>query len=945
MYPVLILREEVVCLVLLLFLAYTAHAYHMGKDSKFFYRLLIYAIIHVVFDIITVLTVNNLDSVPSWLNYTCHVIFYMSAILFSKEVMTYVVHMVYPEISKKFDIYSYVLPAIYLLCVPFLNLEYIVGNGTNSSYGSAAIIGYSVAFLFFLVTFVVIFANFKKLSATVKSALLPMLVILVVAEITQVIVIELLFTGGAVTIVTIGFFFSLENPVQVFRQKAFTDALTGLKSRHSFDEDLKTQDELFKANPSDDYIFAYCDINSLRSVNGSFGHLEGDNYITFIATGLSACLQSAKAIYRIGGDEFLAMYQRKPESLVQDELRAIQKYCADYSAEMKYIPSVSVGYAVSSKEYKSLHDVIRTADYIMYKNKETMREKQAFVTDNSGTRLNLSGLTDRVFDAMCASNERIYPYITNLETGVTRVSREWVAYFNLPNEFTVGFNDIWEEHIHPDDRQKFLDDIAAVMTGKKQYHNVQYLARNANGEYVKCSCSGAVYHGKDGEPDIFAGYLVNHGIPELIDQVTGLPNFLALDGYVQPTIDSGKRAMIIKLGINSFSRINMLYGYVDGDTLLKRMSQIIQNEVGNRGLTFCQDGNNFSVFLPDCSAENAREIYNSIRRTLASGVVIDDTVSVPIDISGGATEVRPGVPSRKVVRSSLLYALDESIYEHHGDLVFYNSESGAEQDSDFGLLAAVHHDAVTEKKGFYLRYQPIVDTASGMIRGAEALLRWSSPEYGGEVAPSRFIAFIESDPCYYDLGFEIIHQALEATSEFRKFIPEFRMNVNITAMQLTSDTFVDNVCKDLDSFGLPHDALILELTERCKELDINFLATKIAQIRNTGIMVAFDDIGTGYSSIQLLITIPVDEIKLDRSFVLGQMSDSVYGVFTEALLRGVRERNAVICFEGVESEAVYQSVRNFGDSLCQGYYFAKPQHAGELLKRIENEERNKRDSM
>ena len=931
MYPVLILREEFVCLIILIFLRFTARSYHMGKDSRSFYRLLFFAMLHVIFDIVTVLTVNHVETVPPIVNYLCHIAFYMAAILYSREISIYVFKMSYPEKTHSFSVITLFFAAAYLCCIPFLEIEYQVCIGTNSSAGSAAIVGYSLGFLYFLIALVIIILNYSKLSRSVKNALLPMMFVLIIAEIGQMLVRELLFTGGAVTIVTVGFFFSLENPVHVFEQKVNTDALTGLRSRHRYDEEIAAMNKEFKASPSDRYIFAYCDINNLRGVNGSFGHQEGDNYITFIARGLSGCLRHAGSIYRMGGDEFLAVYVDCTEEVVSGELKKLQEYCRKAEGTMKYVPSVAVGYAVSGKDYKSLIDVIRTADYIMYKNKAEMSVYKTYINTAEGTRLNLSGLTDRVFNAMCESNRRNYPFITNLETNVTRVAPGWKEFFGLPDEYVVDFLDIWKEYIYPDDRNDFIDNITVVLNEKEKYYEGEFRARGADGEYVRCSCCGAIYHGKDGDPDIFAGYMINHGILEKVDAVTGLPNFLVMDEYVQDTIDNDRQAIILKLGINQFSRVNMLYGYLGGDRILKEMAVIIQDYSSQYGKVFCQDGSNFSMLLPDCSRENANILFERLSYIFSSGINVD-SVMVPLNISGGAVEIVPGIKTdRPTIRSSLLYAIDESVYSQHSKLVFYEMPSADKEDSEFKLLAAVHHDAITKMNYFDLWYQPIYDSISGQMKGAEALLRWIHPEYG-EVKPSRFIRFLENDPAYYNLGLRIIREALKACAEFRKMNPEFSVSVNITAAQLQHENFIHSLQSIIAESNVPEDALILELTERCKELDTDFLYEKITQIRKCGIKVAFDDMGTGYSTIALLLNIPVDEIKLDYSFTRELTENKDYQVFVDALVKGRENRGYMICFEGIETEEQKQFVKKYGKTLSQGFLYSKPTPAEKVME-------------
>lgn len=373
MYPILILRCELVCLVILVFLFFVSRSYKIDRESRSFSRLLTFALIHVVFDIITVLTVNHTATVPSWINWICHVIFYLSAIFFSCELFSYVTAICYPIRAHKLYAAGHMLTLLYICLLPFLRIDYVPDLGTYSSTGPAAIVGYGLAFLFFFGALVLIFTHWKSMPEPIRRTLIPMMLVLMITEICQVIWKSVLFTGGAITIVTVGFFFSLENPVEVFRKQAYLDALTGVRSRSSYEEDINKYDEQFRKNPGDSYSFVFLDLNDLRSVNNRFGHAEGDSYISLIASGIRQCLQKSAAVYRIGGDEFLVLYYGTGEETIEKELRDLQNFCSETSKELPYTAAVSAGYARSSAGYKSLLDVVKTADHAMYQNKAKMK--------------------------------------------------------------------------------------------------------------------------------------------------------------------------------------------------------------------------------------------------------------------------------------------------------------------------------------------------------------------------------------------------------------------------------------------------------------------------------------------------------------------------------------------------------------------------------------------
>ena len=929
MYPLLIVREEIVCLIILLFLWVNGHFYKMGKDHGSFQRMLVYAIGHVVFDIVTVLTVNSLDKVPLWFNFVAHVIFYLFAILFSQEFLCYVIALSYEKrIQKAVRIGSICPLVVYLVLLPVMPIVYLQGNGTNYSLGAAAFAGYGLAMAFFIGSGIILSVNYKKLAPHVRMALIPMLAILVAAECIQIAVPELLITGGAATIVTVGFFFSLENPADVFKQKLLIDALTGVKSRHSYEIEIQRMETEYARNRKIRFGLVFCDINNLKAVNDEHGHLEGDSYIGRIAQILMRDLRSAESIYRMGGDEFLAVYRGMDEAEIQRETDRVKADCEAMSAETPYRMGVAIGCAVSGKEYATLRNVLRVADYLMYKNKADMKRAAAFLS-RDGQKLNLTGLTDRIFDVFAATGDRNYLTLCNMSTNVTRWSKSAVAYFDLPGEFIFDSATVWMEYIHPDDRADYWADLSDVISGVKKDHDMEYRVRNKRGEYVICTCRGSIIKGKNGDPDLFAATITNHGISESIDPVTGLHNEQALVPYLEELLRAGQKVSFLTVGICTFSRINLLYDYKNGDLILGQFAEIMKRLPGKSGRIFRMGGTKFLLCLPEVDAQEIPRIYKALQNA-ASHEIVSNSIVIPLRLAGGAfvmdEHFTGGIAA---IRNNLTHALERSKQESHGRLIFYNDPTLDGTEENFRLLAAIHQDAVAERKGFYLEYQPILRMDNEEVIGAEALLRWRDEQFG-KVGPGQFVPWLENDPCFYQVGRWILQKALLDAREMRSVVPGFVVNVNITVLQLEDERFNSMVVEALRESGFPPQQLCLELTERCRELDFDFLKSQIDFFHSFGIQVALDDVGTGFSSLSMLLHLPVDEIKLDKTFITDIRSREANQVFVGAIAEATRRMGYHCCLEGIEDRETYEYLKGFGATSCQGYYFAKPLPVGEL---------------
>ncbi|MBQ1365530.1 MAG: EAL domain-containing protein [Clostridia bacterium] len=927
--PILILRTEIVCLILLAYLIFVSRTFRMGKEGRIFNLIMTFGMIHVVMDAVTVWTVNHPESIPPWLNDTVHLVFYLSAILFSTEILLYMTDLCYPKNLKTIRIVADSLVAAYLIAIltGLLKIEYGQFDGTRASIGSAPAAGFALCFLFFLVCIAMILQNRRHVGKHLQMLLVPMLFLLLAMEIVQILVKEFLFTGATLTVITVGFFFSLENPTAVLEKKIMMDALSGLGSRSSYEHDMEQYDAEFLRDRTIPFTFVFIDINNLRSINGLYGHEEGDAYIGKVAALLVANLHQAEHIYRMGGDEFLAIFRKTEEKAVVRDIQRVHDAC-DREDEKgtwgKYRPELAIGYAVSDTKYNNLRDVLRVADYMMYRNKTALKREVAVGTvHENGTRLNLYGLTDRVFDAMCLTSVEFYPYMTNLETGVTRIAPAMEEFFGLGSEFIQDFLSVWMDRVHPADRDGYERDIRATLKGLQDYHFYRYRARAKDGTYVDMTCRGGLYHGRDGEPDIFSGYIVNHGAPQTRDSVTSLMNERALRERMEKDIPAGTEMILMRMEIRNLNRAKMLYGTEALNSVLRSTADICLHAVKDHGEVYSEGARNFIFVLPGNDRSVAEEVFGKVREACAGGVMGGNRV-IPLNVYAGALELPdPNLKDTDQIRSAMQYISEEAGFEQGGSKVLFRRTAGGTGEEDATLLRTVHHDCLTDRSHFFLRLQPIIDAASEKVAGAEALLRYKSPAYG-EVPPGRFISFLESDAGYTELGYDILRMALQHAGKIRQTLPEFNINVNITALQLYADDFIPRVKHILEEENYPADHLILELTERCKEMEFDILKQRVNDLREAGFRVALDDMGTGFSTIDLLLHLNVNEIKLDMQFTQHMRENENDPKFAELLVALAEENDMLLCFEGVETEEQRDYLKRFGRVLFQGYYYDRP---------------------
>lgn len=317
-----------------------------------------------------------------------------------------------------------------------------------------------------------------------------------------------------------------------------------------------------------------------------------------------------------------------------------------------------------------------------------------------------------------------------------------------------------------------------------------------------------------------------------------------------------------------------------------------------------------------------QQLYNEIVDAFSNKIEVGSK-RIPIKISGGAIFLEPYMNEINAVRSRLTYAMNHSRYEHHGELVIFNDEVCRNNENQFELISVIHQCATHNFEGFRLFYQPIADTKTGTICGMEALLRWELEPYG-LVSPGIFMEWLEEDPCIFELGNWILRTALEDVKKILTKHPGFFVNVNVAAAQLERKEFRESVMKILKETGTSPERLCLELTERCRHLDTNFLKKEVAFFHSLGIKVALDDFGTGNSSLSLALDLPFDELKVDMSFIRNIQDKPQNQAMVQSIVDYARRTNTQTCIEGIENKTVSDYISQFGATWHQGYYYSKP---------------------
>ena len=539
---------------------------------------------------------------------------------------------------------------------------------------------------------------------------------------------------------------------------------------------------------------------------------------------------------------------------------------------------------------------------------------------------------DKIFEAFSATAKGSYIYLCDMWTDMSRWSKSAVDYFGLPGEYMEDAGTIWAQHIHPEDRRRYQEDIDAVFSGRKKNHELEYRAMDKNGNYVVCTCSGVVIEDEAGNPEFFAGTITNRGTIENIDPTTNLYNLYEFLNALRLLRERGKKYRVLLVGFKHFSDVNDLYGYSFGNEAMKLFVSIMQNDLMDKGKVFRMDGTRFAVLTTELRVDDLKNYYLRLQEKAKNHLTVQEN-NVSLALCGGLVVVEDCQISEHAIHAAARYALNVSKNERHGELWIVENDDVDKNKKTVELINVLRSSIIEECRGFYLCYQPVVSPQTGKMTGAEALLRWNREPYG-EISPGQFIPWLEKDSAFFDLGNYVLRQAMLDGKEFLKDHPDMIINVNLSYAQLERSEFRNTLVGFLLSTGFPPEHLCLELTERCRLLDMNFLRNEIIFLKSYGIKIALDDFGTGFSSLNLLRELPIDYIKIDRGFVSEIENNKADQSIVKAVMTCARELDIGVCVEGIENERLRDYLQNYSAQGYQGYYYSKPV-TKEEFKRLE----------
>lgn len=405
------------------------------------------------------------------------------------------------------------------------------------------------------------------------------------------------------------------------------------------------------------------------------------------------------------------------------------------------------------------------------------------------------------------------------------------------------------------------------------------------------------------------------------DVLTGLPNRQYFWQSLKNAINSNRDFFILQIDVKHLKRINETYGYSVGDQVIKEMVNRLQPLVKEHDVLARIGGNEFSVIIRESEQDRCEEIGNQFIAAIKEPFSIYGQYQCNVSLNIGAAHYPKDSSSAEDLMKYADLAAFTVKAQNENCIKFYSTDLKENLRKQNEIEVALRN-AINEKQ-FELYLQPVLDLESGDIVKAEALIRWNRPSIG-MVPPDEFIPIAEQTGLILSIGQWVIEEATKILSELHQQDKPIKLSVNLSPAQVNDSNLLKTIRDSVATNNIDASYLELELTEGVLVDDFDKIRLFLEEVRNMGISVAIDDFGTGYSSLSYLQKLPIDHLKIDRSFIgelTGSESNRAIVLAVIAMAKGL---NLGVIAEGVENEDQQQFLRDNDCQAAQGYLFSRP---------------------
>ncbi len=558
------------------------------------------------------------------------------------------------------------------------------------------------------------------------------------------------------------------------------------------------------------------------------------------------------------------------------------------------------------------------------------------------------------------SLEELYEYISsasndgfqyiNFQNGYSIISPKWKQLFEI-NDGENQYEKIVAEKICNEDRQKFLDKMQTIESHQETSYEIEYRIHDGR---TWISHTGTNRYDENGE--IIEKFSFFRDISELkekqleleymayFDSETGVYNrnyfVKRLERAVGKIPNSYNKVQVLYLDIDNYNIINDSVGFILGDELIIKFAKMLNEYVTHTLKVGRFNNDEFAIAFYDAEDdESALNLYKDIIKKLEKPIELSDGSKVYVSVSAGIASY----PSGGKTAVDLIRCADIAMYnvKQHGKNGMFVFEENMLKKFMKNVKLEQKLKTTVDTLGFMLYYQPQYYSEKKELRGVEALIRWQLAN-GEYVSPGEFIPMAEKNGCIVNIGTWVIKHALADYTVWKnEYGYDGIISINISAIQLREKNFKDTLLHYVEINNLTPEHIEIEITESVLIEDFESTISILEELRNRGFKVSLDDFGTGYSSLSYLRDIPIDTLKIDKSFVDTILLDDSTSIITDAVITMVKKLGLETIAEGVETEEQFEYLKNMHCDNIQGFLLGKPMPSEKLIELIMEENKRK----
>ena len=548
--------------------------------------------------------------------------------------------------------------------------------------------------------------------------------------------------------------------------------------------------------------------------------------------------------------------------------------------------------------------------------------------------LAVSGSTDGIWD-------------WDVEQGIVYFSatfKEMLGYDDNDTEFEGKINN-WKDRIHPDDLPLVIGAILEYLGGESNFFVCEHRLRMKSGEYMWGLMRARGHFNQNGEPTRLAGSLtditerkqveqkIHH--QALHDTLTGLPNRALLENRLQHALTEATRhnteVTVLMMDLDRFKEINDTLGHPVGDALLIEVAVRMRAVIRTSDTLSRFGGDELVMVLPKTNMEQAMVVISKIMSAFHSHFHVDGKDLIAQCSIGGAVFPEDGTDAETLIKRA-----DVAMYiAKRGRLgySFYDMNSDQHSPDRLSMISELHHAIRADE--LILHYQPKLDLKTGSLYGVEALVRWQHPKRG-IISPDEFIPLAEECGLIVPLTFWVLESALRQHNTWREAGLEIPIAINLSTRNIHDLAFPQRIQQYLRTWNCEPCWLELEITESAVIEDPVRAMEVLNQLDELGVRLSIDDFGTGYSSLAYLKDLPVDEVKIDRSFIFNMDKDPRSLAIVHAMINLGHQLDLHVVAEGIENQESLDIITAYGCDAVQGYHISKPLPAEKIMQVIES---------